>query len=161
MRKLSTLIVASTLALGAANIAYAADTGMMDGMKDDAGMMHHKGGRGQMHEGMLKNLKLTDEQKQQIREIIQQQRQSLQASSLNNRRAMHDLVTAEKFDPAQAQALIDKKVEENKARMLSHLQTQNKIYNILTPEQKKQFNENFEKRLTEHPSKPGKMSANR
>jgi len=61
----------------------------------------------------------------------------------------------------KAQALIDKKAEENKTRMLAHLQTQNKIYNILTPEQKKQFNENFEKRLTEHPSNPGKMPANR
>jgi protein CpxP len=33
----------------------------------------------------------------------------------------------------------------NKAMALSRLETQNKIYNILTPDQKKQFNANFEK----------------
>ncbi|STS90008.1 Periplasmic protein [Klebsiella variicola] len=34
---------------------------------------------------------------------------------------------------------------QHKAMALSRLETQNKIYNILTPEQKKQFNANFEK----------------
>ncbi|CAM6605578.1 Spy/CpxP family protein refolding chaperone [Escherichia coli] len=43
--------------------------------------------------------------------------------------------------------------------MLAHMETQNKIYNILTPEQKKQFNANFEKRLTERPAAKGKMPA--
>jgi len=47
--------------------------------------------------------------------------------------------------------------EQHKEMMLSRMETQNKIYNILTPEQKKQFNANFEKRLTERPAKPGKM----
>lgn len=42
--------------------------------------------------------------------------------------------------------------EQRKANMLAHMETQNKIYNILTPEQKKQFNANFEKRLTERPA---------
>lgn len=47
--------------------------------------------------------------------------------------------------------------EQHKAGMLRHMETQNKIYNILTPEQKKQFNANFEKRLTERPAAEGKM----
>ncbi|MCV5446776.1 Spy/CpxP family protein refolding chaperone, partial [Escherichia coli] len=38
-------------------------------------------------------------------------------------------------------------------------ETQNKIYNILTPEQKKQFNANFEKHLTERNAPAGKMPA--
>ena len=49
--------------------------------------------------------------------------------------------------------------EQRKANMLAHMETQNKIYNILTPEQKKQFNANFEKRLTERPAAKGKMPA--
>ncbi len=39
------------------------------------------------------------------------------------------------------------------------METQNKIYNILTQKQKKQFNANFEKRLTERPAAKGKMPA--
>ena len=37
------------------------------------------------------------------------------------------------------------------------LETQNKIYNVLTPDQKKQYNANFEKRLTEKGPHDGKM----
>ncbi len=40
---------------------------------------------------------------------------------------------------------------------LSRTETQNKIYNILTPEQKKQFNANFEKHpLVERNAPAGK-----
>jgi len=42
---------------------------------------------------------------------------------------------------------------------VSRMETQNKIYNILTPEQKKQFNANFEKRLTERHAPEGKMQS--
>ncbi|MCR9029639.1 Spy/CpxP family protein refolding chaperone, partial [Citrobacter amalonaticus] len=61
------------------------------------------------------------------------------------------------FDKAKAEAQITKMEEQRKASMLAHMETQNKIYNILTPEQKKQFNANFEKRLTERPARDGKM----
>jgi Spy/CpxP family protein refolding chaperone len=72
---------------------------------------------------------------------------------------MHDIIASDSFDKAKAEAQIDKMAEQHKARMLAHLETQNKIYNILTPEQKKQFNANFEKRLTERPAMEGKMPA--
>jgi hypothetical protein len=78
---------------------------------------------------------------------------------LEERRAMHDIIASDSFDKAKAEAQIDKMAEQHKARMLAHLETQNKIYNILTPEQKKQFNANFEKRLTERPAMEGKMPA--
>ncbi|SQC92965.1 Spheroplast protein Y precursor [Cedecea neteri] len=72
---------------------------------------------------------------------------------------MHDVIASDSFDQAKAQAQVDKMAEQNKTRMLAHLQTQNKIYNILTPDQKKQFNANFEKRLTERPGHEGKNAS--
>ncbi len=36
-----------------------------------------------------------------------------------------------------------------KANAVAMMETQNKLYNVLTPEQKKQYNANFEKHLTE------------
>ena len=73
------------------------------------------------------------------------------------RRSMHELIASDTFDKAKAEAQIAKMDEQRKAHMLAHLETQNKIYNILTPEQKKQFNANFEKRLTERAAQKGKM----
>lgn len=159
MRKLTALFVASTLALGAANLAHAADATTTTAAKTDAPMMHHKGHRGGHHDMMFKDLNLTDAQKQQVREIMKAQRGKMERPSLEERRAAHAIIASDSFDSAKAQAQVDKMAEQNKARMLAHMETQNKIYNILTPEQKKQFNANFEKRLTERPAAKGKMPA--
>ncbi|AMO49118.1 protein refolding chaperone Spy/CpxP family [Kosakonia oryzendophytica] len=154
MRKLTALFVASTLAFGAANLAYAADT--TTAPADGRPMMHHKGMKGP-HEMMFSDLNLTDAQKQQIRDIMKSQRDAMKRPPVEEMRAMHEIIASDSFDKAKAEAQIAKMEEQHKARMLAHMETQNKIYNILTPEQKKQFNANFEKRLTERPAPEGKM----
>ena len=161
MRKFTALFVASTLALGATSMAFAADTATTTAAAPAEGkmMMHHKGPGMHNEMMMFKDLNLTDAQKQQIREIMKGQRDQMKRPSLEERRAMHDIIASDTFDKAKAEAQIDKMAEQHKARMLAHLETQNKIYNILTPEQKKQFNANFEKRLTERPAMEGKMPA--
>ena len=163
MKKLTALFVASTLALGAANLAHAADTTSTTTTTADATqpagkmMHHHKGKMGPRHDMMFQGLNLTDAQKQQIREIMKGQRDQMKRPPLEERRAMHDIIASDSFDKAKAEAQIAKMEEQRKANMLAHMETQNKIYNILTPEQKKQFNANFEKRLTERPAQKGKM----
>lgn len=161
MRKLTALFVASTLALGATSMAFAADTATTTAAPAEGKMMmHHKGKPGMHHEMMMfKDLNLTDAQKQQVRDIMKSQRDQMKRPPLEERRAMHDIIASDSFDKAKAEAQVDKMAEQHKARMLAHMETQNKIYNILTPEQKKQFNANFEKRLTERPAPEGKMPA--
>ncbi|WP_347094749.1 ATP-independent periplasmic protein-refolding chaperone Spy [Salmonella enterica] len=158
MRKLTALFVASTLAMGAANLAHAAET-TTAAPADAKPMMQHKGKFGPHHDMMFKNLDLTDAQKQQIRDIIKAQREQMKRPLLEERRAMHDIIASDTFDKAKAEAQITKMEAQRKANMLAHMETQNKIYNVLTPEQKKQYNANFEKRLTERPAQEGKMPA--
>ncbi|EDB5338506.1 ATP-independent periplasmic protein-refolding chaperone [Salmonella enterica subsp. enterica serovar Enteritidis] len=158
MRKLTALFVASTLAMGAANLAHAAET-TTAAPADAKPMMQHKGKFGPHHDMMFKNLNLTDAQKQQIRDIIKAQCEQMKRPLLEERRAMHDIIASDTFDKAKAEAQITKMEAQRKANMLAHMETQNKIYNVLTPEQKKQYNANFEKRLTERPAQEGKMPA--
>ncbi|ECE5857040.1 ATP-independent periplasmic protein-refolding chaperone Spy [Salmonella enterica] len=158
MRKLTALFVASTLAMGAANLAHAAET-TTAAPADAKPMMQHKGKFGPHHDMMFKNLNLTDAQKQQIRDIMKAQREQMRRPLLEERRAMHDIIASDTFDKAKAEAQITKMEAQRKANMLAHMETQNKIYNVLTPEQKKQYNANFEKRLTERPAQEGKMPA--
>ena len=158
MRKLTALFVASTLALGATSAAFAADTATTTAAPTESTMMHHKGKPGMHHDMMFKDLNLTDAQKTQIRDIMKSQRDQMKRPPVEERRAMHDIIASDSFDKAKAQAQVDKMAEQNKARMLAHLETQNKIYNILTPEQKKQCDANFEKRLTERSAPEGKMT---
>ncbi|ANZ05663.1 ATP-independent periplasmic protein-refolding chaperone Spy [Raoultella ornithinolytica] len=157
MKKITALFVASTLALGAANLAHAADT--TAAQPESKPMMYHKGMHGGQHEMMFKGLNLTDAQKQQIRDIMKGQRENMKRPSLDERRAMHELIASDTFDKAKAEAQIDKMEAQHKAMALSRMETQNKIYNILTPEQKKQFNANFEKHLTDRKAPEGKMPA--
>ncbi|EBH3348936.1 ATP-independent periplasmic protein-refolding chaperone [Salmonella enterica] len=158
MRKLTALFVASTLAMGAANLAHAAET-TTAAPADAKPMMQHKGKFGPHHDMMFKNLNLTDAQKQQIRDIMKAQREQMKRPPLEERRAMHDIIASDTFDKAKAEAQITKMEAQRKANMLAHMETQNKIYNVLTPEQKKQYNANFEKPLTERPAQEGKMPA--
>ncbi len=158
MRKLTALFVASTPAMGAANLAHAAET-TTAAPADAKPMMQHKGKFGPHHDMMFKNLNLTDAQKQQIRDIMKAQREQMKRPLLEERRAMHDIIASDTFDKAKAEAQITKMEAQRKANMLAHMETQNKIYNVLTPEQKKQYNANFEKRLTERPAQEGKMPA--
>lgn len=157
MKKLTTLILASTLALGATGLAHAVETSVT-GTTDAAPMMHHKGKPGMHHDMMFKGLNLTDAQKQQIRDIMKEQRGKMQRPSLDERRAMHSLIASDTFDKAKAEEMVSKMEAQHKEMTVSRMETQNKIYNILTPEQKKQFNANFEKRLTERHAPEGKMA---
>ncbi|EJK5384911.1 ATP-independent periplasmic protein-refolding chaperone [Salmonella enterica subsp. enterica serovar Montevideo] len=144
--------------MGAANLAHAAET-TTAAPADAKPMMQHKGKFGPHHDMMFKNLNLTDAQKQQIRDIMKAQREQMKRPLLEERRAMHDIIASDTFDKAKAEAQITKMEAQRKANMLAHMETQNKIYNVLTPEQKKQYNANFEKRLTERPAQQGKMPA--
>ena len=122
MRKLTALFVASTLALGATSMAFAADTATTTAAPAEGKMMmHHKGGPGQ-HDMMFKGLNLTDAQKQQIRDIMKSQRENMKRPSLEERRAMHELIASDTFDKAKAEAQIDKIWSGNLLRVMDEVQ---------------------------------------
>lgn len=157
MRKLTSIVVAATLALGAASIVHAtADNLTPPPAGADKNMMHKPPRHGGPHE-MFKGLNLTDAQRQQMHGIMQASRKDMQRPSLEERRTMHSIIASDSFDRTKAEAQATQMSANGKQRALSMLETQNKLYNVLTPEQKKQFNQNFEKRLTAKPQHEDKM----
>ena len=78
---------------------------------------------------------------------------------LEERRAMHDIIASDTFDKAKLKRRSQKWKNSAKLTCWRTWKPRTKFYNILTPEQKKQFNANFEKRLTERPAAKGKMPA--
>ncbi|WP_192457734.1 ATP-independent periplasmic protein-refolding chaperone Spy [Musicola keenii] len=149
MSKLIAVMFASALALGATGVVYAQGNAAMD---SSAPMMqHHRGehgGKGMEQDMMFRGLNLTEEQKQKMRDIVQNTRKG-ERPSVEERRAFHSLIASDSFDSAKAQGLVDKMTENKKARLLQRLEIQNKMYNVLTAEQKKVFNDNFEKHMNE------------
>ncbi|QKJ86987.1 ATP-independent periplasmic protein-refolding chaperone [Paramixta manurensis] len=158
MRKLTSLFVATTLALGAANIVHAAADSLTPPPADKAPqthrMMHH--GMYGMH-GMFQGLNLTDAQKQQMRTIMKDAHKEMKRPSLEERRANHEIIASDTFDKAKAEEQAAKLTANAKENAVAMMETQNKLYNVLTADQKKQYNANFEKRLTEKPMHHGKM----
>ncbi|AQS35556.1 P pilus assembly/Cpx signaling pathway, periplasmic inhibitor/zinc-resistance associated protein [Shewanella psychrophila] len=138
-------IVASTALMTSA--VYAED-GQHDGqhhMKSER--MGHHGGMRQMFRG----LDLTDEQKTEIKSLMKEQKSAMKENrpSKEERQAKKaeflSLITADNFDEAKAQELMQARQDNAKFKKLGMLEVQNKIYKLLTPEQQEQFKDNFEK----------------
>ncbi|KID01404.1 LTXXQ motif protein family protein [Hafnia alvei] len=157
MRKLTALMLASSLALGA-SMANAAETTATPtapaapvATKADGApmMMHHQMGKqGPRHGGMFEGLKLTDQQREQMKTIAKEFRSEHKKPMMRDHfKDMHKLVASDKFDESAARAQIEANSKERNDMMLERMKMENKMYNVLTPEQKKEFNQNFEKRI--------------
>lgn len=158
MRKLTSLLLASSLAFGAASAVHAAADNLTPPPAAGSEKPMHKP---PMHHGMnmmFKGLNLTDAQKTEMRDIMKQSRKEMKRPSLEERRANHALIAADSFDKDKAEAQADKMTVNAKENAVAMMETQNKLYNVLTPEQKKQYNANFEKHLTEKGPHDGKMT---
>lgn len=70
---------------------------------------------------------------------------------------MHAIIASDSFDSSKADAQAEKMTANAKERAVAMMQTQNKLYNVLTADQKKQYNANFEKHLTAKDPRDGKM----
>lgn len=157
MRKLTSLFVATSLAFGAASIVHAADT-LTPAPAGSEKPMYHKGPMQHGPMGLFKNLNLTDAQKQQMRDIMKASHKEIKRPSLEERRANHQIIAADSFDRTKAEAQAEKMTANAKENAVAMMEVQNKMYNVLTPEQKKQYNANFEKRLTAKENHDGKMT---
>jgi Spy/CpxP family protein refolding chaperone len=145
MRKLTAMIVASTLALSSASFAFAADTTPApDAPATQGKMMHHKGSH---HMNPFAGLNLTEQQKTQMKEIMKDSGARPDRAAMKAQMdTMHGLVASDSFDEAKVKSQIDTITQAQSQRMLERARAENKMYNLLTPEQKKQFNENYQKR---------------
>jgi Spy/CpxP family protein refolding chaperone len=158
MRKLTSVFLATAMALGAANIVHAAADNLTPPPAGSEKPIHKPPMRHHGMEMMFKGLNLTDAQKAQIKTILRDGHKDMKRPSLEERRADHAIIASDTFDRAKAEAQAEKMTANAKDRALQMMETQNKIYNVLTPEQKKQYNVNFEKRLTEKGPHDGKMT---
>ncbi|KLT73028.1 hypothetical protein PL75_04960 [Neisseria arctica] len=157
-------VVSGAVLMGLALAACSSDKPQREGFKHEQGM-HHFGKeakRGDMMRG-LRDLNLTDEQKAQIKKIIEQnrpqhtqpdqaQRSEFQNQMAQRRAAENSLITSPTFDEAAARELISRHSQQHTERMqrqseieLQKLKTRHAIMQVLTPEQRQQWLEKQEK----------------
>ncbi len=98
---------------------------------------------------LLKRLNLTDEQRDQIFEIHHAQqpavREKMEALR-KGREALRNAAMAENYDSKAVHALADRQAETKAELMVMRNATFNRIYALLTPEQREQIEQMMEKR---------------
>lgn len=145
MRIVAAAVIASTLTLSA-NVCQAGSAPLPDnGLQPDALIA-----RGSMQSRMFDGINLTEHQRQQMRDLMQQARQAryeTPAINISEMETMHRLVTADKFDERAVRAQAEKLAQEQVARQVELAHIRNQMYQLLTPEQQSVLKTRHEQRM--------------
>ncbi|ATA25795.1 stress adaptor protein CpxP [Brenneria goodwinii] len=100
-------------------------------------------------QGMFDGVKLSEQQRQQMRDLMHQGRQDSPEFNAEDVEAMHKLVIAEQFDEAAVRAQITKMMQVQIERQVQMTRVRNQMYNLLTPEQKNILDQKHQQRMKE------------
>ncbi|AWQ20739.1 periplasmic repressor CpxP [Pantoea ananatis] len=144
MRKLTAVVIASAMVLCNAS-ARAAEPMAPDDVHHGEFTTGSMTQNSQSH--MFDGIELTEHQRQQMRDLMQQARHDRPATNIDDIAAMHDLVTADNFNEAairsKAEAIARVQVEQQ----VEMARVRNQMYHLLTPEQQAALQKNYERRL--------------
>ena len=147
--KLTNLIAASALVLAISGSALAAGG-------------HHAKGAEIIPKRAMKQLSLTDQQKDQVKAIIEAAKQQFDGEKGTRKQARQQLEaltnTSASFDETKARELIAQQQQAHMERQIAHLKAKHDIWNILTDEQKaklEELKENHKERMQEKRERRG------
>ena len=142
MRNVIAAVMASTLALSAISQAAEVVTSVNWLPGDEGGQ---RGSQSHMFDG----ISLTEQQRQQLRDLMQRARHDRLPVNVSEMETMHRLVTAENFDENAVRAQAEKMAQEQVARQVEMAKVRNQMYNLLTPEQQAVLNQKHQQRMTQ------------
>ncbi|MDI6539297.1 cell-envelope stress modulator CpxP [Pantoea ananatis] len=144
MRKLTAVVIASAMVLCNAS-ARTAEPMAPDDVHHGEFTTGSMTQNSQSH--MFDGIELTEHQRQQMRDLMQQARHDRPATNIDDIAAMHDLVTADNFNEAairsKAEAIARVQVEQQ----VEMARVRNQMYHLLTPEQQAALQKNYERRI--------------
>ncbi|MNG64328.1 Periplasmic protein CpxP precursor [compost metagenome] len=142
MRKVTALVMASMLAIGS-TAAFAADTTSETAPTPGNDAITRVPGQHHMFDGVS----LTEQQRQQMRDLMRQARHDLPGVNVAEMEAMHKLVTADKFDEAAVYAQAEQMAQQQVKRQVEMARVRNQMYNLLTPQQKSVLDQKHQQRM--------------
>ena len=147
MRNLTAVVIASAMVLSHAS-AKAADTTTIDEMHQNGGLT-----TGSMTQNpqshMFDGIELTEQQRQQMRDLMQQARHERPALDIQDIETMHDLITAESFNEVAIRGQAEKMAQAQVAQQVEMARVRNQMYHLLTPAQQATLQKNYEQRINE------------
>ena len=139
MRIVTAAVMASTLAVS--SLSHAAEVGSGDNWYPGEELTQRST---QSH---MFGISLTEHQRQQMRDLMQQARHEQPPVNVSELETMHRLVTAENFDENAVRAQAEKMANEQIARQVEMAKVRNQMYRLLTPEQQAVLNEKHQQRM--------------
>ena len=96
---------------------------------------------------MLAGLELTDSQREQIKQLMQQHRteHKMTRPDKADRQQLRDLLAADTFDETAARLLLEKQEQQAVDKRLAAMKLQHQVLQVLTDEQRQQLNEKRQK----------------
>ena len=140
MRIVTAAVMASTLAVS--SLSHAAEVGSGDNWHPGEELTQRST---QSH--MFDGISLTEHQRQQMRDLMQQARHEQPPVNVSELETMHSLVTADKFDESAVRAQAEKMAQEQVARQVEMAKVRNQMYHLLTPEQQAVLNAKHQQRM--------------
>ncbi|ROP49022.1 protein CpxP [Enterobacter sp. BIGb0383] len=140
MRRVTVAVMASTLALSATSQAAEVVSGV-NWHPSEA--LTQRGSQTNMFDG----ISLTEHQRQQMRDLMQQARHDRPPVNVSEMETMHSLVTAENFDENAVRVQAEKMAREQVTRQVEMAKVRNQMFRLLTPEQQAILNEKHEQRM--------------
>ena len=147
MRNLSAVVIASAMVVSLSS-AWAADVTTIDEMHQDDGLTNRSMAQNsQSH--MFDGINLTEHQRQQMRDLMQQARHERSPINISDLETLHDLVIAEKFNEAAVKAQAEKLAQAQVVRQVEIARVRNQMYHLLTPEQQDVLQKRHQQRMNE------------
>ena len=140
MRIVTAAVMASTLAVS--SLSHAAEVGSGDNWYPGEELTQRS-----MQSHMFDGISLTEHQRQQMRDLMQQARHEQPPVNVSELETMHRLVTAENFDENAVRAQAEKMANEQISRQVEMAKVRNQMYRLLTPEQQAVLNEKHQQRM--------------
>ena len=142
MRKVTAAVMASTLAL--TTVGHAAE-----GVTGDSWHGSEELAPRSTQSHMFDGISLTEHQRQQMRDLMQQARHEQPPVNVSEMETMHRLVTAENFDESAVRAQAEKMAQEQVARQVEMAKVRNQMFHLLTPEQQAVLNTKHQQRMNQ------------
>jgi protein CpxP len=144
MRNVTAVVMASTLAL-ATLTSQAANLSTGNNWHAGEDLVKRNSVQSQMFDG----INLTEQQRQQMRDLMQRARHDSPPVNVREMETMHNLVTAEHFDETAVRSQAEKMAQEQVARQVEMAKVRNQMYRLLTPEQQAVLNDKHQQRMNQ------------
>jgi len=139
MRNIITAVIISTLTFA----SYAAELPTSVSWHQDESLNKRSSAQNHMFDG----INLTEQQRQQMRDLMQRARHDSPPVNINEMETMHRLVTADNFDETAVKALAEKMAQEHVMRQVEMAKVRNQMYRLLTPDQRAVLDNKHQQRM--------------